>query len=181
MSNDIDRLRFDLSSSNEEAQFWAAVHAGNYGAEAVGLLPRLLEMMSENLTDVPTRRWGEFVSVGRILHAIESLRATGNANDELLTRSEEAINRVLSFLDSASGASASLLVRILVLVGPRMSEAAPAVLAAALRDKDPRMRYRAYQFAYAVNPSLLTKHPWCTFAPEDEEERVKWQRAAFDP
>lgn len=181
MTSNLDHVLADLKSNDGEMRAWAAVEAGNYGAEAAELLPDLLDMMDAKLDDLPPRHWGEFVSVGRILHAIEGMITDGTASDDIRNRSDQTIERVLEFLDKSHGAAVSLLIRILVVTGPRMAEHASRVLAATVRDSDPRLRYRAYQFAYAVNPALLSIDPWNTFSPSDPEEREKWERAAFDP
>jgi hypothetical protein len=91
---------------------------------------------------------------------------------------DSALERFPSFIESARGASASLLIYVLVLVGPRMAYLSPRVLNATLRETDRHMRYRAYQFACVVAPSLLHKHPWSTFSPEDDRERAHWGRVS---
>ena len=115
------------------------------------------------------------------MHAIDLLAKQGEASAELVRIFEEGINRVLSLLKLATGASSSLLVRILVVVGPSVAWTAEDVLAATLREADPRMKYRAFQFALATQSALLQDLPWSTFAPIDAQERSKWERAAFDP
>ena len=60
-------------------------------------------------------------------------------------------------MEVATGASASLLIYILVLIGPSAANAAPAVIDAVVRTNDERIRYRAYQFACAHRGTLLRR------------------------
>jgi hypothetical protein len=49
MNEDIAKLAIELESVDPVERSRAAWFAGNYGADATSLLPRLLEMVSENL------------------------------------------------------------------------------------------------------------------------------------
>ena len=83
MDDEVDRLRTELASPEEQVRNWAAVWAGNHGVEAIPLLPTLFEMIEGKLNN--SWDWfpcGEHVSVGRILRELSTAIDAGNANDE---------------------------------------------------------------------------------------------------
>ena len=175
MNEAVEALKLDLESDDPRKRSSAAGFAGNYGADAMSLLPQLLEMVSQNLVpDSAGTRFGEFVSVGRILRSIEELRNQELASDEMVRLSDHCVSTILSLLDSAAGARASLLIYVLVLIGPRTAHTASVVSRIATRSVDQRIKYRAYQFACSVCPELASQPPWSDFAPADADERVKW-------
>ncbi|MBU6237313.1 MAG: beta-lactamase family protein [Planctomycetes bacterium] len=179
MNSDWNQYQDELTSDDEKTRDRAATFVGNCGADAAPILPILMEMISDKLHSPPNHQsggfqYGEFVSAGRILQAIEVLRQSGTATKTMLKYADAAIERLPLLLRDAGGESTSLLIYVLSLIGPRMAHLAPLVLEATLRESDPRMRYRAYQFACAVSPSLLNNHPWSTFPPLDPEERGTW-------
>ncbi len=176
MDTEVDRLRTELASHNEQVSRWAAVWAGNHGVEAVPLLPKLFEMIEEKLNDSRDWfPWGEYISVGRILRELNKTIEAGSASDEQRTTFANSYEKILSHMDVATGASASLLIYNLVLIGPRARDASQIVLDLVLRTGDERLRHRAYQYAYFVDRGLLDQLPWSTFGPLDPMERAKWE------
>ncbi len=175
MNEAVEALAHELESDDPRERSRAALFAGNYGAHAICLLPRLLEMVSLNpVTDSAGTSCGEFVSVGRILRSIEDLKKQELATVEMVRLADHCISAILSHLDTATGARASLLIHTLALTGPRTAHAASVVSRVAAQSEDQRMKYRAYQFACSVCPELTSIPPWSDFAPADAEDRVKW-------
>ena len=175
MNDDIAKLASELDADDPVERSRAAWFAGNYGADATSLLPRLLEMVSRNLVLEHTEnRCGEYVSVGRILRSIQELKVQQLATDEMVQLSDHCTSTFKSLLESAAGARASLLIYSLALSGPQAKHAASTVSRVATRLKDQRIDYRAYQFACSVCPELAQTPPWCDFAPDNAEERTKW-------
>jgi hypothetical protein len=71
MTCDLIQFRADLTSEDEKTRCRAATFVGNCGAEAAPLLPILMEMIASKLDYFENHAFGEFISAGRILHAIE--------------------------------------------------------------------------------------------------------------
>jgi len=175
MNEEVARLAIELESDDKVEQSRAAWFAGNYGADATSLLPRLLEMVSRNLVLEHTEnRCGEYVYVGRILRSIQELKIQRLATDEMVQLSDHCTSTFMSLLESAAGARASLLIYSLALSGPQAKLAASTVSRVATRLEDQRINYRAYQFACSVCPELALTPPWSDFAPDNAEERTKW-------
>ena len=175
MNDDIAKLASELDADDPVERSRAAWFAGNYGADATSLLPRLLEMVSENLVlESAANRCGEYVSLGRILRSIQELENQQLADYEMIRLTNHCTSTVVSLLETASGARASLLIHILALSGPQAKHAASIVSRVAIRLEDQRINHRAYQFACSVCPELALTPPWCDFAPDTPEERTKW-------
>ena len=175
MNDDIARLASELESDDPVERSRAAVFAGNHGAGATSLLPRLLEMVSGNLgLETAANRCGEYVSLGRILRSIQELKNQQLATDDMIQLSDHCTSTVISLLETASGARASLLIHILALSGPQAKRAASIVSRVAIRLEDQRINHRAYQFACSACPEFALTPPWCDFAPDTPEERKKW-------
>ena len=176
MNDDIAKLASELDADDPVERSRAAWFAGNYGADATSLLPRLLEMVSENLVlESAANRCGEYVSLGRILRSIQELENQQLADYEMIRLSNHCTSTVVSLLETASGARASLLIHILALSGPQAKHAASIVSRVAIRLEDQRINHRAYQFACSVCPEFALIPPWCDFAPDTPEERSKWR------
>lgn len=176
MNEAVRALAHELESDDPGERSRAALFAGNYGTDANQLLPRLLEMICRNpVIDSSVTSMGEYVSVGRILRAIEDSKKTEHATDNMLRLSHHCISTVLTHLETATGARASLLIHTLALTGPRAAHTASIVSRVAARSSDPRIRYRAYQFACSVCPELASTPPWSDFAPANAEDKVKWE------
>jgi hypothetical protein len=175
MNEEVARLAIELESDDPVERSRAAIFAGNHGADATSLLPRLLEMVSGNLVPESfANRCGEYVSLGRILRSIHELKNQQLATDEMIRLSDHCFSTVITLLETASGARASLLIYILALSGPQAKHAASIVSRVAIRLEDQRINHRAYQFACSVCPELEMTPPWSDFAPDTPEERTKW-------
>lgn len=175
MKAEIAKLAIELVSDDPAERSRAATFAGNHGTDATILLPRLLEIVSEDLIlESAANRCGEYVSLGRILRSIQELKNQQLATDEMIQLSDHCISRVAYLLETASGARASLLIYTLALSGPQAKHAASIVSRVALRLEDQRINHRAYQFACSVCPEFVLTPPWCDFAPDTPEERTKW-------
>ena len=176
MKADIAKLAVELVSDDPAERSRAATFAGNHGADATILLPRLLEMVSEDLVlESAANRCGEYVSLGRILRSVQELKNQQLATDKMIQLSDYCISRVVYLLETASGARASLLIYILALSGPQAKRAASIVSRVAIQMEDQRINHRAYQFACSVCPEFALIPPWCDFAPDTPEERSKWR------
>ena len=175
MNEAVERLAIELESDDPVERSRAAWFAGNHGADATSLLPRLLEMVLRNLVlEFTENRCGEYVSVGRILRSIQELKTQQLATDEMMRLSDHCILTVLSLLESAAGARASLLIYALALSGPQAKHAASVVSRVAIQLEDQRIKHRAYQFACSVCSEIALTPPWSDFAPDNPEERTKW-------
>lgn len=176
MDDEVGRLQSELDSPDVNVRNWAAVWAGNHGVAASPLLPKLLEMIEGKLNDSrPAFPCGEFVSVGRILRQLNSTVESSTAIGDESEIFASCFKQVRSYLEVATGASASLLIYILVLIGPSAADAAQLVLDVVERTGDERIRHRAFQFAYWVDRQLLERTPWNNFAPQDPLERSRWE------
>lgn len=176
MDDEVDQLRTELESSDEGIRNWAAVWAGNHGVASAPLLPKLLEMIEGKLNDSrPAFPCGEFVSVGRILRQLNSTVESRTASGDESEIFASCYKQIRSYLEVATGGSASLLIYILVLIGPPAADAAQLVLDVVERTGDERIRHRAFQFAYWVDRQLLERTPWNNYAPHDPLERSRWE------
>jgi hypothetical protein len=175
MNEEVARLATELASDDTVERSRAAWMAGGLGADATTLLPRLSEMLSRNLVlESTANRCGEYVSVGRILSSIHELRKQEAATDEMILLADHCTSTVMSLLESATGARASLLIYTLALSGPQAKHAASIVSRVATRLEDQLIKYRAYQFACSVCPELASNPPWSDFAPTNDEDRRNW-------
>jgi hypothetical protein len=175
MNEDIAKLAIELESDDPVERSRAASFAGNYGADATCLLPRLLEMVCRNsVLESAANPCGEYVSLGRILRSIQELKNQQRATDEMIQLLDHCTSTVTSLLETASGARASLLIHILALSCPQAKHAASMVSRVAIRLEDQRIKHRAYQFACSVCPEFALTPPWCDYAPDTPEERNKW-------
>ncbi len=174
MTSTKDKILADLQSDSLTARRWAAMEVGGLGCEGADLLPLLLDRISKNLGDLPSGAMEMFITVGRVLCAID-----GEPTEDLIAKREATIDRVIELLREAKGESASMLIYILVLTGLPAQRASSTVLEAALRGEEVRLKYRAFQYAIATNPLLLNDLPWKDFIPPDEKEREEWRNGAF--
>jgi len=164
----------ELKGAEQRVSDAAATFSGNEGADAYCLLPQLLSMIAGKLSPTSERFcFGEFVSSGRILQAIELQRRDGLATEEMIFESDRSITKINEFLSVATGASVSLLIYVLALTGRRCSDSINQVASIASQSLDRRLQYRAYQFICSISPELASTHPWSEFAPENSEERLQ--------
>lgn len=100
MNEDIAKLAIELEADDPAERSRAATFAGNHGVDATILLPRLLEMVCRNLVlESAANRCGEYVSLGRILRAIQELKNQQLATDEMIRLSDPP-QKLIDFVSS---------------------------------------------------------------------------------
>lgn len=105
---------------------------------------------------------------------------TPSPMDELSCSSSSPVAQYYRYLiaqaTTSTGQYLSSVLFALCLAGPSLSDSrSKEIVAEAILQNDvEKMRYRGYQYACAVDPTLLATNPWRSFIPGSEQLRHEW-------